>query len=185
MSSLKHKCFFKVPEGITMGSMSELIDLVDRNGTVIQRGIVRDDANAYDGLHMQIVIVVILDSHGHTLVHQRAKTKRVNPGDIDHVCGAMLAGETPEAAAQREASEEVGVTLRNLQIVRQGVNSYGRFCYLLSAISDDMPAGIHDPEEVEWVAYHAPEALRRGFATGKLTFVDGFFEDLEHALAAQ
>lgn len=57
---------------------------------------------------MQIVIAVIFNSLGQVLVHRRAQTKRVNGGDIDHVCGGMRSGETPTDAARREAEGEVG-----------------------------------------------------------------------------
>lgn len=163
--------------------MSELIDLVNGEGEIIRPRVTRDDAEQYEGLHMQIVIAVITNGLGHVLVHQRAKTKRVNPGDIDHVCGGILSGETPEDAVRRESREETGIDPTDLKVMRQGVNPYNRYCYLLGGRSDDLPGTNLDPQEVAWAAFMPVENLRAKNETGELTFVDGFFEDIEHALA--
>jgi len=164
--------------------MSELIDLVNSNGEIAQRAIERDDADKYNDLYMQIVIAVVKNGRGEVLVHQRAKTKRVNPGDIDHVCGGILSGETPEDAAIREAKEEVGIKPDKLEIVRQGINTYGRYCYLLSGFSEAQPGSELNPLEVEWAAYYPVETLQAKNESGEFTFVDGFFEDIE-LVAAQ
>lgn len=170
---------------MSAGSVStpELIDLVDSTGSIIHHGVLRDDAEQYDGLHMQIVIAVIFNGLGQVLVHKRAVTKRVNPGDIDHVCGGIRTGEVPEDAAMREANEETGVHLKGLQVVDERVNSYGRYRYLLLGSSDEQPSRDLDPHEVEWAAYYSIEELRAKAETGEFTFVDGFFEDIEQVLA--
>ena len=48
------------------------------------------------------------------------KSKKVNPGDIDHVCGGVVSGETPEQAVIRETEEETGLTPNNLKLVAKG-----------------------------------------------------------------
>lgn len=159
--------------------MSELVDLVNRDGEIVRRAVERDDAEQYDGLHMQIVIAVITNGLGQVLVHERAKTKGVNPGDIDHVCGGILSGESPEAAAVREAKEEVGIEPKNLKVVREGVNPYGRYCYLLRGESDELPPAELDAAEVTWAAYYPIDELRTKNKSSELTFVDGFFDDIE------
>jgi ADP-ribose pyrophosphatase YjhB (NUDIX family) len=95
----------------------------------------------------------------------------------------MLAGENPEAAARREAQEEVGVTPANLHVVRRDVNSYGRYCYLLTGQTDEQPTSKLDPREVAWATYASIEELHAKKESGELTFVNDFFEDLEFALA--
>jgi len=162
--------------------MSELIDLVNRDGTVVKHSVVRDDAERYDGQYMQIVIAVITNGLGQVLVHERAKTKKVNPGDIDHVCGGILSGETPEDAVIREAKEEVGVIPKSLRIIRRGVNSYGRYCYLLHGVADELSPKELDASEVSWAGYVSVDDLRAKNDSGELTFVGGFFEDLDTAL---
>ena len=159
--------------------MREIIDLVNRDGEIVKRAVERDDAYKYDGLHMQIVIAVIRNRLGEILVHQRAKTKKVNGGDVDHVCGGILSGESPEEAVLREAREEVGAQPKNLELVRKGINPYGRYCFLISGLSDDLPSDELDPGEVEWANYMSLEELRDKQLNGELTFVHGFFEDIE------
>jgi 8-oxo-dGTP pyrophosphatase MutT (NUDIX family) len=165
--------------------MTELVDLVNVNGEIVERSVPRDDAEHRDGLHLQIVIAVIFNGLGQVLVHERAAIKRVNPGDVDHVCGGLWAGETPEQAAEREAQEEVGVIPNKLRIVRQGINPYNRYCYLMVGETDNNPGTKLDPREVAWAAWHYPDELVEANASGRFTFVDGFFEDIEIALAEQ
>lgn len=163
--------------------MPELVDLVDRHGNIVHIGVPRDDMAKYQDVHMPIVIAVIRNTDGHFLVHKRSLAKKVNPGDIDHVCGGIKSGETPEEAVRREAFEEGGVHLHKLQIVRQGVNQYNRYCYLIEGHTTDAPdTTAIDPNEVEWVAFHPHQKLLHGKESGEFTFVDGFFEDIDHIL---
>lgn len=158
---------------------SENIDLVDSTGKVVRTNVPRDDAAHYDGLHMQVIIVVIRNPNGEFLVHQRSLAKKVNPGDMDHVCGAMSAGETPQQAAAREALEEGGVRITNAQIIHAGVNEYGRWRYLLTADTTDIPDITKtDPAEVAHVDFYTLQDLQRRKLSGELTFVGGFFEDI-------
>jgi 8-oxo-dGTP pyrophosphatase MutT (NUDIX family) len=161
--------------------MSELIDLVNSHGVVVKSGVTRDDATDYQDTFMQIVIAVIRNAAGEFLVHKRSMAKHVNPGDIDHVCGGIHSGETPEASVAREALEEGGVRLHTLNVVRQGINQYNRYCYLVEGYTADTPdISQLDPQEVEWVAFHPYQTLMQGKASGIFTFVDGFFEDIAH-----
>lgn len=162
--------------------MGELIDIVDKTGQIIRSGVERDDAIEYPDGHMQIIIVLIRNPQGKFLVHKRAMAKRVNPGDIDHVCGGMYSGETPEATTLREAQEEGGVTVHEIKIVHQGLNEYGRYRYLLTAETTDEPdKALLDPSEVEWAGFYSLEELKAKQDSGEFTFVDGFFEDIDLA----
>lgn len=155
----------------------ELVDLVDSQGMVRERNVPRSKVADYSDLHMQIVVAVITNDQGEYLVHQRALTKDIDPGAIDHVCGAVMAQETPEDAAQREALEETGVRPDSLQIVRQGVNSYGRYRYLLQGKAT-MEPGIADPQEAIWAKYISLEELQQKAASGEFIFVGEFFDDI-------
>lgn len=162
-----------------MNVMLELVDLVDKKGRIQKRAVPRHEAGQHQGLHLQIVIAIVVDKTGRLLVNRRAKEPNI--GDYDHICGAIISGETPEEAAAREAFEETGVRPRNLRIVTHGVNQYDRYRYLiLGEAGDEEPTG--DPTEVLWVGYLHPDELRAGHTSGDLTFVDGFFEDIKHAL---
>ncbi len=160
----------------------ELVDLVDASGTIIKQGVLRSEADLYPDLHLQIVIGVIFDKEGRILVHKRAQTKIVNPGDIDHVCGGIKSGEQPQEAVLREAGEETRTTPQNLSIVLRGVNRYNRYRYLFAGETNDEP-GPADPEEVEWIRFIHPDELKEKFNSREFTFVDDFFDDIELALA--
>jgi 8-oxo-dGTP pyrophosphatase MutT (NUDIX family) len=58
------------------------------------------------------VYVLVFDRRGRLFVHQRVATKDVYPGCWDVAVGGVLgAGESFDAAARREAAEELGVVL--------------------------------------------------------------------------
>ncbi|MFJ1560594.1 NUDIX domain-containing protein [Streptomyces mirabilis] len=115
---------------------TELVDLVDRHGTTRKTGIPRTQADHLDGLYLPIVLVVITHIDGRILIHQRATTK-TQPGAIDHVCGAIRSGETPDEAAHRETREETGATLTSLRLVHAGVNEHGRYRHLYVATNSN------------------------------------------------
>lgn len=156
--------------------MSKFVDLVDKNGHVQKYAVPRNESRDHDDLYMQIAIVVVFDGLGQVLVQKRATEPNI--GAIDHICGAVDTGESPDQAAVREAAEETGITPCNIRLVTQGINEYGRYRYLfVGGATEGEPAG--DPREVQWVGYLHPDELHAGHASGELTFVDGFFEDIE------
>jgi 8-oxo-dGTP pyrophosphatase MutT (NUDIX family) len=161
--------------------MSELIDLVNETGEIVRRDVPRGYAEHHNDLHMQIIIAVVFNGLGQVLVHQRAATKKVNPGDIDHICGGLLAGESPKQAALREADEEVGVIINDIHIVSQGLNSYGRYRYLVAGKSDQEPNIQPNSTEVAWARYCYPNELIEAGNLNKMGFVDEFFDDMELA----
>ena len=167
-----------------MNKKNELIDLVDSNGVVQQQFISRSEAASYPDLHLQIVIGVIFDKIGRVLVHKRAQSKKVNPGHIDHVCGAVISGETIEEAVKREALEETGLCPDNLQMITHGINKYNRYRYLMAEETGSNPGKV-DPTEVEWVQFLHIDELKAKLSTGVFPFVEDFFEDMALALEAK
>jgi 8-oxo-dGTP pyrophosphatase MutT (NUDIX family) len=170
-------------DGALVVAGQESVDLVDDNGRIQMRGVPKDQAGRYGDLYMQIVIAVITDSNGKFLVHQRALTKKVDPGAIDHVCGGIQSDETPEAAAIRESIEETGVEPKNLQIIEQGLNSYGRYRYLVVGTGTTEPH-VDNTRETIWTRYMSLDELRAKQASKEFTFVGEFFEDIAGALKA-
>lgn len=156
--------------------MSERVDLVDSGGSVQLKNVARERAEDHPELHMQIVIVVIFNSKGEVLVHQRSASKKVNPGNIDHICGGVISGETPEQAAIRETREEAGVEISALTRVLCSVNKYNRYRWLFAARSDAEPI-LSEPDDIQWVAYKSVTELATKRETGDYTFVDDFFEE--------
>jgi mutator protein MutT len=164
--------------------MIELLDLVDSNGKIIKTGVERGEDMKLDGLYVQIALVIIINSTGNILVHKRSKTKKTHPGYIDHACGAIQTGESPEIAGVREAKEEIGVTPKSLKLIRHGVNEYNTYAYIFVGHSDETPK-IVTPEEVDWVGVKSLDELKELKSSGKANFVDGFFEDLELAISTE
>lgn len=168
----------------TIKYAQELVDLVDASGVIQKRAVPRTKIDLYPKLYLQIVIGVIFNSKDEILVHKRAVTKRVDPGCIDHICGGLISGETPEKGVEREGIEETGVGIKNVRVVYEGINKYNRYRYLLIGESDDLP-GKPDPREVEWIRYIGIEELRQKQESGEHEFVGEFFEDTDIALEAK
>lgn len=162
---------------------SERVDLVDANGVIQKRAVLRSEVGQHPDLHLQIVIGVISNGSGEVLVHRRAQGKKVNPGDIDHVCGGVMSGESPEQAVIREAEEETGLTPSNLKLITKGLNSYSRYRYLYSGRAEGNPSA--DENDSEWVKFIHPDDLKQGLEAKQMSFVDEFFEDTELALKTE
>jgi isopentenyl-diphosphate Delta-isomerase len=87
----------------------ELFDIYNQDGAPAGYTASRDDAHRL-GLWHRTVHVWILNGNGELLLQKRALTKDVYPGYWDISCaGHIDAGESPETAALRELSEELGV----------------------------------------------------------------------------
>jgi len=164
-----------------MSKEIELVDLVDASGQIKKKRVPRTDAGEFLNLHLQIAVAVVFDDEGRILCQRRALTKSTCPGDIDHVCGAIKSGETPEIAIKREGLEETGLEINRLKTVEQGVNSYNRFRYLLTGVANGEP-NSYDLNEVEWVRFISIQDLISKRESGELTFVGEFFEDMKLAL---
>src|SRR5512139_4105616 len=87
---------------------SELVDVVDADDRVLTQA-TRGETRRQNLRH-RATYILVFNSAGQLFVHQRTPTKDVYPGYFD-VCvgGVVAAGESYEAAAQREAAEEIGV----------------------------------------------------------------------------
>lgn len=158
----------------------ERVDLVDSQGVIQERSILRSEIHTFPHLYLQIVIAVLLNAEGEILVHQRSKNKSVNPGDVDVVCGAIMTGEDAIEAALREAEEETGLQPKSMAIVAQDLNVYNRYRYLLTGTVEGHPTA--DPNEAEWVRFMTVAELREKQISGELHFVKEFFDELEQVL---
>jgi 8-oxo-dGTP pyrophosphatase MutT (NUDIX family) len=170
--------------------MEELVDLVDETGRPVAMRVLRSEVKRRkeeflnEGLYQPIVVVVVLDAVGRVVAQVRGRSKGDDGAEeIDHVCGVITSGETWMEAANREAAEEVGVTLDDLRLVSQGVNVYNRYRILAAARAVGTPKVV-DAHEVSRVFAARPEELHalRGC---EVPFVRGFFADLELALVLE
>ena len=107
--------------------------------------------------------VVVRDPLGRVFVHRRTDTKDVYPGRYDFTAGGvLLAGESPDEAARREAEEELGVSS---PLVRIGEADYGDdhttyHAFLYETVWDG-PVRLQ-PEEVacgEWMTLEQVGAM--------------------------
>ena len=88
--------------------MSEIVDLYDLAGTVVGQA-PRSRVRAQNLRHAATGLLV-RNGRGDIFVHRRTDTKDVYPGMYDVAAGGVItAGEDPDAAAAREAEEELGV----------------------------------------------------------------------------
>ncbi len=93
----------------------ELIDWLDDAGQVIGR-VTRRQMRTQRLPH-RCVYLLVFNSRGDLFVHQRTANKDVFPSHWDLTVGGVLtAGESFDAAAQREGREELGVDLRPLAL---------------------------------------------------------------------
>jgi len=90
-------------------SHDEWVDVVDERDEVVGRA-TRSQMRQHNLLHRN-ASVICLTSKGEVYVHQRMHTKDVFPSLYDlFASGVVMAGESYDAAAARELSEELGVT---------------------------------------------------------------------------
>jgi 8-oxo-dGTP pyrophosphatase MutT (NUDIX family) len=91
-----------------IGKADELIDEVDVEDRVI--AVVTRTRMRRERLRHRAVFIVVRTSDGAVLVHRRSPDKDLWPGRWDLAVGGVVSsGETPEMAASRELSEEIGV----------------------------------------------------------------------------
>jgi 8-oxo-dGTP pyrophosphatase MutT (NUDIX family) len=102
-------------------TLTDHVDVVDTDDRVL--GTKARDA-LIDGVdRWRIVVVLVTDGAGRTLLAKRSATKRHDPGMwTAAVTGTVDAGETPDAAAVRETAEELGlhVDVGELRELRRG-----------------------------------------------------------------
>jgi isopentenyldiphosphate isomerase len=95
----------------------ELFDIYNQDGSPAGYIASRDDAHRL-GLWHRTVHIWIRNNKGELLLQKRALTKEVYPGYWDISCaGHIDAGESPETAALRELSEELGVQRNKNELV--------------------------------------------------------------------
>jgi len=91
--------------------MEELIDVLDENGMKTGQILPRSEVHK-KGLWHRIIVVAIINEKNQILIQQRSADKDKNPNMWDiSVTGHLATGQDSLAAATREISEEVTVSL--------------------------------------------------------------------------
>ncbi|NMD57803.1 MULTISPECIES: NUDIX hydrolase [Tsukamurella] len=129
--------------------------------------------------------ILVFDSDGRIYVHRRTPIKDVYPGLRDFCAGGvLLAGESPDDGAAREAFEELGV--HGVELRPVGVRAYAdartRFlCFQYVCTYDG--AVVHQPEEVESGGWMAPADLLADVAADPGDFVPDSVELALHLVS--
>lgn len=136
-------------------SPDEMVEEVDALGNVL-RLVTRRQMRA-EALWHRAVFIAVRSQAGDLLVHRRALTKDVWPGWWDVAVGGVVApGETWEAAAQRELSEELGISGVVLRPLGTGAYRDGEVKLVAACFEavTEGPFTYSDGEitETQWVA---------------------------------
>lgn len=116
--------------------MDEYIDIWNEDGTPTGKKSLKSEAHLH-GLFHPTVHIWIYNSRGQVLLQKRSETKKTFPGLWDvSVAGHISAGEAIEAAALREAKEELGLEIHISDLYFHGV---------FKSVQHH-PSGIHDCE---------------------------------------
>lgn len=101
------------------------------------------------------VVCAVVITDGQVLMAQRGQTKS-HPGLWEFVGGKVEPGETPEEAIVREVHEELGLTIRPVEVLEAVVfaNDRGRQIKLIpikAVIVDGTPTLTTDHQAVRWI----------------------------------
>ncbi|MBP9758299.1 NUDIX domain-containing protein [Candidatus Dojkabacteria bacterium] len=100
----------------------ELLDLVDQNDNIIGE-IFRNKANSCPKYIHREVVIIIINEQGEVLIQKRHKNKKAMPEFwTESVCGHVPKGMSPEAAAQMEMKEELGIVFKPKFLFKKLVN---------------------------------------------------------------
>jgi isopentenyldiphosphate isomerase len=151
----------------------EMVDIVDEGDVVKGTATIGDCLEK--GLLHRAVAVLVVRSDGEFLLQQRSRRDMWHPGLWTlSSTGHVKAGESYDEAAERELSEELGISVKPIRLrkhllppiqwggltEREWVNLY--------VARTDMPCKI-DRGEVEGVKEVAAPQLRRMFNDGSMT----------------
>jgi len=97
----------------------ELLDVTDDKGKLL--GTTKDRKQVHKDGDWHRVVYLWVVSNGKILIQRRAATKDTFPNLLDvSVNGHVMAGESCEAAAKREAKEELGISISKKDMMPLG-----------------------------------------------------------------
>jgi len=108
----------------------ELLEIVDENGVSTGKFEKREIVHGNELFHNEIALWIIDKDNKQVLVQRRSKYKKQNPNKLALCAGHVVAGETILEALKKEASEEIGIDLKNYEVKeilrtkRQEKNNY-------------------------------------------------------------
>jgi isopentenyl-diphosphate Delta-isomerase len=133
-------------------------DVVNEQDEIV--GKADKDEIAARGLICRVAFIMLANSRGELLLHQRAATKKAYPLFWSGAAaGHLISGETYEEAARRELKEEIGVEA-SLEFVGKFYSEPDREMAGVFLGFHDGPIEV-EPHEVERVEYFSVERLQR------------------------
>jgi 8-oxo-dGTP pyrophosphatase MutT (NUDIX family) len=148
--------------------MDEMVEQVDDQDRVL-RVVRRRDAISNGWLH-RVATTVCRDGQGRILIHRRSEGLARFPGQYEvMVGGAVGVGESYEAAAARELSEELGIRVP-VRFLFKYLNRSGLSPHWLGiheAVIPDVMAP--DPLEVAWHGWLTESELRQALRRWRFT----------------
>jgi len=151
-------------------SADELVDVLDAEGRTV--GVVTRREMRARRLPHRSSYVLVFNRAGDLFIHLRVPTKDVYPGHWDVAVGGVLAtGESFDDGARREAAEELGVEVGELEHVFGAWMSPGSVTerlhffaapYVRGTVADGSRAGLADEgEDIEVLELSFDDALDR------------------------
>lgn len=160
---------------MSVSSAEELLDVVDEHDEVVGR--VRRGEVYARGLRHRCVFVLVRDAEGRVFVHRRTAAKLVFPSMYDMFVGGVVgAGESYDAAALREAEEELGVRglPRPVPVLKflyeDGPGGRGSWWSWVYEVRCELPVAPQ-VEEVAWHAFLPEPELRARLGDGEWAWV--------------
>jgi 8-oxo-dGTP pyrophosphatase MutT (NUDIX family) len=124
-----------------------------------------------DNLIHRACYILVFNSRGELFVHQRTDTKDVYPGFFDLAAGGVvLAGESYDAAAQRELAEELGIADQPLTALFDFFweDAHCRVWGRVYRCVHDGPMRLQ-PEEIVSGRFMPPEIVEHDLPTDRIT----------------
>lgn len=151
-------CLAAQPHTPSHDPKDEIIAIVDENNRITGQA-PRREMRRHRLIH-RATYILVTNRHGQIFVQKRTPTKDIYPGFYDIAAGGVvLAGETYEESAQRELTEELGITgemefLFDTYFADEGNKVWGR----VFRCHHEGPFVLQETE-VESGEFMAPEAI--------------------------
>ncbi|SRR6266516_1430479 len=141
-------------------------DIVNEEDVIIGQA-TKEDVAAHN-LICRVCFIMLVNSRGELLLHQRSANKRAYPLYWSGAAaGHVISGESYQDAAQREMKEEIGVEA-DLEFIGKFFSKDDREMVGVFLGYYDGPIEI-EPMEVEQVDYFSPERLEQEMPRMKVT----------------
>ena len=131
-------------------------DVLDENGKSLGKTVFRGNVQLRPGEYHLVVHIWVVSPQGEILIQRRSDSKVLMPGEWAATGGAAISGEDSFTAAQRELSEELGIssdkdTLKKILRLKRR-NSLLDIWFITKNINiEDLRLQESEVAEVKWV----------------------------------